>query len=460
MLNSVNYIIDISLIVLGIAIFVFFSYAGIVSLYEKEKRASRIFFTVGILSSVFYITTGLVSFPYQYIVSLILLSLFIVFGLIYIIPVRSATVTSDSKPIGQIDERNTMFSRNELKKETDNYINYYSNNPEKELIDNGIRDNPGLLNHKSSAFNRLMFTSSHASFFTIGALKNKVDGEVSSDKFIADEIKMSEYIKNWTLKLGAYDVGITELKDYHKYSTRGRGVSYNKKVTLNHKYAIAFTVEMDIDAVRSGPLAPIVMESAQQYLESGAIAVQLAEFIRSLGYPARAHIDRNYEVVCTLVAKDAGLGEIGRMGLLMTPNLGPRARIAVVTTDIPLHIDKLGFEPSVIDFCIKCKKCAINCPSNSISFVDRTEINGVVRWQINQESCFDFWTKTGTDCGRCMSVCPYSHPDNLLHNIIRNGIKNSNIFSSIALQLDDVIYGKNPAVKPTLRWMNVSPTKN
>ncbi|MFQ6103859.1 MAG: hypothetical protein ACE5OP_06150 [Candidatus Glassbacteria bacterium] len=52
--------------------------------------------------------------------------------------------------------------------------------------------------------------------------------------------------------------------------------------------------------------------------------------IRNLGYPARTHIDGNYRVVCPLVARDAGIGEIGRMGLLMTPRLGPRVRIAVV----------------------------------------------------------------------------------------------------------------------------------
>ena len=73
--------------------------------------------------------------------------------------------------------------------------------------------------------------------------------------------------------------------------------------------------------VSAAPSASIVMESGQQYLGSGIIALQVAAFIRNLGFEARAHIDGNYEVVCPLVARDAGLGEIGRMGLLMTPKL-------------------------------------------------------------------------------------------------------------------------------------------
>ena len=49
------------------------------------------------------------------------------------------------------------------------------------------------------------------------------------------------------------------------------------------------------------------MESAQQYLNAGAIAAQIAAAIQSLGYEACAHIDGNYQVVYPLVARDAGL---------------------------------------------------------------------------------------------------------------------------------------------------------
>ena len=83
---------------------------------------------------------------------------------------------------------------------------------------------------------------------------------------------------------------------------------------------------MDKEMVDTAPLGPTAMESAQQYVDSGIVALQLAQFIRRLGYSARAHIDGNYRVVCPLVARDAGLGELGRMGLLMTPDLGPRVQ--------------------------------------------------------------------------------------------------------------------------------------
>ena len=450
-------VLDTIILFMGIVILVLFIYSSIISVSEREKKASIKFFIFGIIISITYFIVGFYGVDYYNIVRMILLFIPILVLLIYFLPFRFHRQFQKSIPNGQIDERNIMFSRNELKEGTDKYNNYYLKNPELEEIDNRWRTNPGLLSPKASNYNAAAFMASRASFFTVAGLKSKIDGDVSEDKIVFKVDEVTNFLKNWSKKLGAFDIGITELRDYHTYSYRGRKEAYNDKVELKHKYAIALTVEMDIDMVNSGPLAPIVMESAQKYMDSGAIAVQIAAFIRNLGYPALAHIDGNYQVICPLVARDAGLGDIGRMGLLMTPKLGPRVRIAVVTTDLPLLVDETGHDPSMLEFCTNCKKCAINCPSNSISFVDREDINGVKRWQINQETCFDLWTKTGTDCGRCMSVCPYSHPNNTLHNIVRFGIKNSSIFSKVALLLDDVIYGKNPAVKPPLKWMDIEP---
>ena len=177
------------------------------------------------------------------------------------------------------------------------------------------------------------------------------------------------------------------------------------------------------------------------------MALQMAELLKLLGYESRAHIDGNYELICPLVAQDAGLGTIGRMGLLMSPSFGPRCRISVVTTNADLLVDTRKADQSIIDFCSICKKCANNCPGNAIP-KDRRKINeGSLRWKLNSEKCFSYWCVAGTDCGRCISVCPYSHPDNSFHNIIRFFLKRSYIFRRFALFMDDALYGKEPPVK-------------
>ncbi|NIR43452.1 MAG: hypothetical protein GWN99_05815, partial [Gemmatimonadetes bacterium] len=83
------------------------------------------------------------------------------------------------------------------------------------------------------------------------------------------------------------------------------------------------------------------------------------------------------------------------------------------------------------------------CPPRAIPFEGRKWIDGVRRWQIDQEACFTFWCRVGTDCARCMAACPYSHPDNALHRLIRWGVRRSPAFRRLAIEMDDLFYGVN-----------------
>ena len=156
------------------------------------------------------------------------------------------------------------------------------------------------------------------------------------------------------------------------------------------------------------------------------------------------------------MARDAGLGEIGRMGLLMTPGLGPRVRIGVVTTDLPLIPDQRRPEHSVLDFCTMCEKCAEVCPSQAIPRGVRSEVDGALRWQIDSETCYTYWCRIGTDCARCVSACPYSHPDTAMHGLVRLAIRNSALARRAALAADDLIYGRRPPPKEVDGWVSVS----
>ncbi|MGD1973142.1 MAG: hypothetical protein PVH37_22010 [Desulfobacterales bacterium] len=69
---------------------------------------------------------------------------------------------------------------------------------------------------------------------------------------------------------------------------------------------------------------------------------------------------------------------MGRFGYLITKKFGPRVRLAAVTTDLPLMVDK-PVDIGVEDFYRDCKKCAVCCPSNSIAMEDQTEVNGSPR---------------------------------------------------------------------------------
>ncbi|NOU59776.1 4Fe-4S dicluster domain-containing protein [Marinifilum caeruleilacunae] len=425
-------------------------YASIIFYQEKENRAAFRALLLALLLPPIYFLSWFYNWE---IVALILSADLVLMGILFFISFGKKAQITDDIPKHQIDERDIMFARNELKVNTDRYKEYYSKNPDKLDLDNGFRKEPGLTAEKSIFYNEVAYKAGNSSFFAVEQFKNSVDGPVHHSKSDISSSELSKFLKDWSKKLGALDVGITKLENYHFYSHKGRGEEYGNPIESVHSHAIAFTVEMSQEMVAAAPQSSIVMESAQQYLEAGRIAVQLAQFLRSMGFSARAHIDGNYQLVCPLVARDAGLGEIGRMGLLMTPKEGPRVRLGVVSTDFKLRTDTRIKDNSMLDFCLQCKKCAEVCPSKSISFDDPKLVNGIKRWQINSESCFTYWCKAGTDCGRCMACCPYSHPDNLLHNFIRFGIKKSSLFRMLAVHLDDFFYGRKPKSAELPSWI-------
>lgn len=354
----------------------------------------------------------------------------------------------------RIDERTIMFSRAELEPGTKRFEEFYAAYPQYREVDDQWRKKAGLLQSGTNHYHPLVFPAADATFFTVEGLHAKTEGPVTQNP----QRNIPEYetfLFDWMETLGVHSVGVTELKPQHLYSTGGRKHNYGKTIRLNHRFALAFTVEMDHQRVKAAPKGSIVFESSRQYLRAAEIAVQVAAWLRNLGFEAKAHIDGKYDVRCPQVARDAGLGEIGRMGLLMTPGLGPRVRIGVVTTNADLTPGHYQPEASVIRFCEDCKKCAVNCPAQAISHGERKSHNGALEWTIDQEKCFSYWCQAGTDCGRCIAVCPYSHKDNLLHNVVRYFIKHAPVFRKIALLLDDVIYGRKPKQAPLPAWMKI-----
>ncbi len=434
---------------LGTGILIFFMSVSMTSFLERERRATGISLFAGILISFPFLLPVLLNVKSPDWLSIGLVSIAICWLVIFFIPVRGRIRYTYQRPTNRFDERDTMFSRQTLVPGTKKFEEYYQRKPQNKSPDNKFRRMPGWLKPGSKYHDPILFASARSIFEEVEILHPRVEGIPARVREETDPVAITKTVLQMAGQLGSHSSGITELADYHVYSVGGRGDRYGKVFNVRYKYAIALTVEMDYQLMRTAPAAPTLVESARQYLRSGKIAVELAEFIRSRGYRARAHIDANFQVICPLVARDAGLGEIGRMGLLMTPALGPRVRIAVVTTDLPLIPSSAVPDPAIIDFCRKCEKCAVVCPGQSIPYGEEKEIEGARRWQIDSESCYTYWCHAGTDCGRCVTVCPFAHPDNWFHRLVRFGIRNSAIFRRMAIPLDDLFYGKKPKPRIT-----------
>ncbi|UCE11477.1 MAG: reductive dehalogenase [Candidatus Thorarchaeota archaeon] len=236
-----------------------------------------------------------------------------------------------------------------------------------------------------------------------------------------DRRKLTKRIKRAAKFLGAALIGVADLDRRWIYSTSIEGDEYIFPEGINR--AIVVAIEMDYDLIDTSPAYPAAVATARGYSQMAYIEIHLAEFIQRMGY--RAISCGNNVALSVPLAIDAGLGQYGRHGILITKEYGPRVRIAKILTDMPLIPDRPDAEfcKSVVEFCKACEKCAITCPSQSIPYgIDRTwkgmtksNNPGVKKWFVEPETCYAFWVQNGNDCSNCIRSCPYNKPNNLLH---------------------------------------------
>jgi reductive dehalogenase len=367
-------------------------------------------------------------------------------ALLWFVPAGSLATLRVDDSGERFDERDTIFAREEYLPGSEKYAHYYAAHPENKETDDKLRRLPELLAPGGKFYDPARSQAIKSMFSVIRQLTTQVDGEISDRQAAVEPNDITPEIKELVLRLGADEVGVARLDRKYVYSHVGRGPEeWGKPITNDHSFAIVFTLEMSYDQVEAAPDLPITEETARQYLRGALISVSLARFIRSLGYPARAHIsESNYQIILAAVAHDAGLGELGRLGYLISPTYGARIRLGGVTTDLPLLPDRpITF--GVQNFCDRCLKCAVNCPSGAIPGGSRTAVRGIEKWQLNAEQCLTYWRLAGTDCGLCMKVCPFSHPPTFLHNRVRSGISRSSLARALSVWGDDLMYGRKPA---------------
>ncbi len=441
------------LMIIGQSVFLFiilfFFWFSLVSLLEREKRALiRSSLALTILASLnILILSVLKGLFKEWLFGGFALSVFILVVWYFLSPSPKREIKIVG-PQNRIDERDVVFARFDYVEGTQRFNDYYRNRPEYKMIDQEIRQLPDLFAPPHLKKDPILFSLAAAEFDFLEHQLELVNGKIFSVKQKLTVEGNTQLVKRLVRYLGSELCGIGHLRQAYVYSHIGRGPeSYGQKIQLDHPYAVVFAMGMDLAMVATSPKAPVVVETGKQYVEAAKISILMAEFIRRLGYSARAHIaGSNYQAMVTPLGWEAGLGELGRLGILITTKYGPRARLGLVTTDLPLMPDKpkvLGIQ----DFCGKCQKCARNCPAQAIPYSAQKEENGVSKWVLNREECYRYWRKAGTDCAMCLYVCPFSKPDNRFHNLFRTAVSKSSLFQSLSVWGDDFFYGRSPRRK-------------
>jgi len=254
-----------------------------------------------------------------------------------------------------------------------------------------------------------------------GYLTPVVNGEVAPSKapLPEDPEILTHHIKRLGYYVGADIVGVCRLPQYAVYSHRAPD---GKPVELDHQFAILGVVDQDYGTMSGSTGHDWISgsQSFRSYSISAFIAVVMANYIRRLGYPARAHHVATYKVVLPPLLLLSGIGEMCRAGIVLNPFLGTRFKASVVTTDLPLVPDK-PVDFGLQDFCRKCQKCALECPSKAISSGDTVMYNGYEVWRFDVERCsrYRVTNPNGSICGRCIKVCPWNKQEGWTHDRVR-----------------------------------------
>ena len=143
-----------------------------------------------------------------------------------------------------------------------------------------------------------------------------------------------------------------------------------------------------------------------------ASAVQRAGF-RALPLPASMLMDKAKlagNVSYKALGRLAGLGWQGKSLLLVSPEHGPRFRMGVVLTDLPVAADQ-----PVRNLCGSCTDCTDACPAGAIKNVNTDDHyasrDEALDFDKCAKMCMEVFTKLPhidkPICGVCVRVCPW-----------------------------------------------------
>ncbi len=208
------------------------------------------------------------------------------------------------------------------------------------------------------------------------------------------------------------------------------------------RWVIVMGTRMDVDMIKYTPSPLGCAETRITYSKLGLQVAGMAEFLRGIGYQAIPSInDLGLNIP---MAIEAGFGEQGRNGKLITPEFGPSVRLCKVITDLPMsRDDPIRF--GVQEFCDVCLKCADACPPGAITTGERTwdgpnisNSPGHFTWHLDNELCRKYWSAgNGTNCTSCIRSCPFTKHPGLVHELARTFVAKTPGLNPLFRKMDD-----------------------
>lgn len=384
-------------------------------------------------------------------------------------------------PVAQFDEKYTMFARplwDEKVKPLLNWVLDRSRSKRKEgstLRDQALRigSRTGIMMHlfENDRPNPIAIAREIGAIATPERVARNIMVSLppEDEKWdVSDPATLTRDIKNAAIYYGADMVGICKLDRRWIYSHSfdlGSGEYNAQEIPEAFQYAIVMGFGEDHQMLRYAPTYIADAETSLGYSRMAITNAYMSKFIKVLGHKAMS-CSTNTVGMTIPMAIEAGLGQLGRNGLLITREFGPAVRISKVLTNLPLIPDN-PVDFGVTELCYSCKICSDKCPSKAILPGERTaekrnESNapGVLKWPIDAERCMGQWSRIRKPCTICISVCPFNKPDNWLHTLVKMFVDRFRWGDPFYIKMDKAMgYGKPADTKEFWDKWQPQPTR-
>jgi epoxyqueuosine reductase len=253
----------------------------------------------------------------------------------------------------------------------------------------------------------------------------------------ADQVGFAELDRRWVYShyfdeetKTDHPIMFSDDPGYEEYDQPIRLEDGTRVIPKEMKYVVVVLHEWgkNLDGTEHAPSLLTEGLSTLAYARMAPTLWMLAEFIRGLGYQAIPAA--NDTALSIPLAVDAGLGQLGRHGLLINPKVGARCRISKIFTDLPLEAAG-AVDSGITEFCNACLKCVPKCGTKAISTgnrsfepLDESNSAGVLSWKVDAKKCMTFQNRVGTTCSTCVRRCAWTKPPRKAYAIPRFFIRN------------------------------------
>ena len=230
-----------------------------------------------------------------------------------------------------------------------------------------------------------------------------------------EQQKLRKKIEDFIKVLGGSFVGFSNLEENLPASLK------------KYPYVISFGIRLSdaiIDEIEDKPTYTYFNHYRTVNTLIDQIGLRTALFIQEMGYKA-------YTVPASQTIPDApvpysavfphktgavvsGMGWIGKNGLFIHKDFGPRVRLGTVLTNLQLTEKQPDYKSGIMESkCGTCNKCVQACPAMALT--GKTWHIGMEREEIvDAKACSEYMNKNfkhigrGSVCGICIKVCPFS----------------------------------------------------